>query len=120
MKKPETKLMSAIFYIRYDGRFFEDAQLEESINGVSLREACISAINSCRFSGGPAFRRQVKGVLDLRFGFADGQGHTLEQIGRDFSLSKERIRQIEAKGLRILRHPTRSRALHQYIKDKRQ
>lgn len=119
MRKPETKLMSAIFYTRY-GRFFEDAELEESINGVSLREACISAINSLSLVGGPSFRSRIKRVLELRFGFADGRGCTLQEIGLEFGRGKERIRQIEAKGLRCLRHPTRSRILHHYIKVKQQ
>ena len=54
-------------------------------------------------------------VLKLRFGLEDGQGRTLEQVGREFHVTRERIRQIEAKALRKLRHPTRSKKLKDYL-----
>jgi RNA polymerase primary sigma factor len=54
-------------------------------------------------------------VLEMRFGLNDGQDHTLEEVGQHFGVTRERIRQIEAKALRKLRHPTRSRQLRDYL-----
>ncbi|MEW5717369.1 MAG: RNA polymerase sigma factor RpoD [Chloroflexota bacterium] len=54
-------------------------------------------------------------VLELRFGLADGQARTLEEVGQEFHVTRERIRQIEAKALRKLRHPLRSRKLKDYL-----
>ena len=56
-----------------------------------------------------------KRVLQLRFGLEDGRSRTLEEVGRDFGVTRERIRQIEAKALRKLRHPTRSRKLRDFL-----
>ena len=54
-------------------------------------------------------------VLRLRFGMNDGRARTLEEVGREFDVTRERIRQIEAKALRKLRHPSRSRKLRDYL-----
>jgi RNA polymerase primary sigma factor len=54
-------------------------------------------------------------VLQLRFGLEDGRARTLEEVGREFNVTRERIRQIEAKVLRKLRHPSRSRKLKDYL-----
>jgi RNA polymerase primary sigma factor len=54
-------------------------------------------------------------VVELRFGLEDGQAHTLEEVGKEFGVTRERIRQIEAKTLAKLRHPTRSQRLRDYL-----
>lgn len=54
-------------------------------------------------------------VLRLRFGLDDGRPRTLEEVGRQFNVTRERIRQIEAKALRKLRHPSRSKKLKDYL-----
>ena len=54
-------------------------------------------------------------VLQLRFGLEDGRSRTLEEVGKEFNVTRERIRQIEAKALRKLRHPTRSEPLRSFL-----
>ena len=54
-------------------------------------------------------------VLNLRFGLEDGRPRTLEEVGKEFDVTRERIRQIEAKALRKLRHPSRSKKLKDYL-----
>ena len=62
-----------------------------------------------------ALSERERQVLELRFGLIDGKDHTLEEVSRYFNVTRERIRQIEAKALRKLRHPTRSRHLREYL-----
>jgi RNA polymerase primary sigma factor len=77
-------------------------------------------------AGQQLLREQVRNVLDfltdrerevleMRFGLNDGKDHTLEEVGKMFGVTRERIRQIEAKALRKLRHPSRSRSLRDYL-----
>lgn len=54
-------------------------------------------------------------VLVLRFGLVDGKQRTLEEVGREFNVTRERIRQIEAKAIRKLRHPSRSKKLRDFF-----
>ena len=56
-----------------------------------------------------------KKVLRLRFGLDDGKARTLEEVGKEFNVTRERIRQIEAKALRKLRHPSRSKKLKDFL-----
>jgi RNA polymerase primary sigma factor len=56
-------------------------------------------------------------VMRLRFGLEDGQVRTLEEVGREFGVTRERIRQIESKTLAKLRHPTRSQRLRDYLEE---
>jgi RNA polymerase primary sigma factor len=58
--------------------------------------------------------REAK-VLELRFGLRDGRQRTLEEVGKEFDVTRERIRQIESKALRKLRHPSRSRKLKDFL-----
>ena len=56
-------------------------------------------------------------ILELRFGLVDNNPHTLEQVGRKFGVNRERIRQVEAKALRKLRHPSRANSIRKHIAD---
>ena len=69
-------------------------QMEEILDGLNERE---------------------KRVLVMRFGLEDGMPRTLEDVGKEFNVTRERVRQIEAKALRKLRHPLRSRKLRDYL-----
>lgn len=62
-----------------------------------------------------ALKPRERAVLELRFGLRNGNSRTLEEVGKEFGVNRERIRQIEAKALRKLRHPSRSRQLKDYL-----
>lgn len=92
------------------GDFIEDDEALEPVDAAAreiLREQVQSAL--------AALNERERQVLELRFGLIDGKDHTLEEVSRYFNVTRERIRQIEAKALRKLRHPTRSRHLREYL-----
>jgi RNA polymerase primary sigma factor len=94
----------------YLGDFIKDETMPEPDDAASkqlLREQMRVILKS--------LNHRERQVLEMRFGLKDGQGHTLEEVGQAFGVTRERIRQIEAKALRKLRHPLRSRKLRDYL-----
>ncbi len=92
------------------GDFIEDDEAIEPMDAAAremLREQVQNALG--------ALSERERQVLELRFGLIDGKDHTLEEVSNYFNVTRERIRQIEAKALRKLRHPTRSRHLREYF-----
>jgi RNA polymerase primary sigma factor len=92
------------------GDFIQDDDALEPMDAAAremLREQVRSAL--------AALSERERQVLELRFGLIDGKDHTLEEVSRYFNVTRERIRQIEAKALRKLRHPTRGRNLRDYL-----
>ena len=94
------------------GDFIEDKQVvspAEAVISLNLKEQTDSVLKTLT-------PREEK-VIKMRFGVGEGSEHTLEEVGRDFAVTRERIRQIEAKALRKLRHPSRSRKLRSFLED---
>ena len=94
------------------GDFIEDKVMPsppETVININLREQIGEALKSLT-------EREAK-VLKMRFGLGDGNEHTLEEVGQQFKVTRERIRQIEAKALRKLKHPSRSRKLKSFTDD---
>lgn len=92
------------------GDFIEDKGAENPYDMTAyslLREKITDVLDS--------LTDRERKVLSLRFGLADGYSRTLEEVGRQFKVTRERIRQIEAKALRKMRHPTRIRQLHGFF-----
>jgi RNA polymerase primary sigma factor len=92
------------------GDFIEDSDAVVPVDAASsilLHEQLESVLHTLS-------EREEK-VIQLRFGLLDGHHRTLEEVGREFHLTRERIRQIEAKTLSKLRHPSRSRGLRDYL-----
>lgn len=92
------------------GDFIEDRNVVQPVDGASsqlLKEQITEVLLTLT----PREQR----VLQLRFGLEDGRPRTLEEVGLEFSVTRERIRQIEAKALRKMRHPSRSRKLRDYL-----
>jgi RNA polymerase primary sigma factor len=91
------------------GDFIEDKLMPsppETVIHINLREQIEEALKSLT-------EREAK-VLKMRFGLGDGNEHTLEEVGQQFKVTRERIRQIEAKALRKLKHPSRSKKLKSF------
>jgi RNA polymerase primary sigma factor len=94
----------------YLGDFIEDESVLGPVDAASkqlLKEQLHEILDS--------LSERERKVLEMRFGLNDGQGRTLEEVGTEFGVTRERIRQIEAKALRKLRHPIRSRKLRDYL-----
>lgn len=92
------------------GDFIPDESVIEPVDAASkelLREQIRSVLSF--------LSDREREVLEMRFGLNDGKDHTLEEVGRSFGVTRERIRQIEAKALRKLRHPSRSKSLRDYL-----
>ena len=92
------------------GDFIQDNQVQvpaEAATYSILKEQLVEVLDTL------TDREQL--VLRLRFGLDDGRARTLEEVGRDFNVTRERIRQIEAKALRKLRHPSRSKKLKDFL-----
>jgi RNA polymerase primary sigma factor len=92
------------------GDFIEDADAPVAVDVVSygmMQEQLQEVLRS--------LEEREAAVVKMRFGLTDGQQHTLDEIGREFGLTRERIRQIESKTLSKLRHPSRSRKLRDYL-----
>jgi RNA polymerase primary sigma factor len=92
------------------GDFIEDRQVvspSDAVINLNLKEQTDSVLKTLT-------PREEK-VIKMRFGVGDGSEHTLEEVGQSFAVTRERIRQIEAKALRKLRHPSRSRKLRAFL-----
>ena len=92
------------------GDFIPDEEASEPAEAASfalLREQLDEVLDT--------LTPREKKVLELRFGMTDGRTRTLEEVGKEFNVTRERIRQIEAKALRKLRHPSRSKKLQDYL-----
>jgi RNA polymerase primary sigma factor len=92
------------------GDFIEDRTTLPPADAAS-RQLLKEQIDAVLSSLSPREQR----VLQLRFGLEDGRSRTMEEVGKEFNVTRERIRQIEAKALRKLRHPSRSRRLKDYL-----
>ena len=97
----------------------EDAHLEDFIQdeeaGIPVDEAGRQLLRRELMSVLKSLTPREERVITLRFGLDDGRPRTLEELGKEFNVTRERIRQIEAKALRKLRHPSRAKRLRDYL-----
>ena len=94
----------------FSGDFIEDSALPQPVELAShqlLKVQIAEALDK--------LSERERRIIVLRFGLEDGKFRTLEEVGREFGITRERIRQIEAKALRKLRHPSYSRQLRGYL-----
>jgi RNA polymerase primary sigma factor len=92
------------------GDFIEDDTIVGPVDATSnqlLKEQLHTILNS--------LSKRERAVLEMRFGLEDGESHTLEEVGRAFGVTRERVRQIESKALRKLRHPGYRRKLRDFL-----
>ncbi len=92
------------------GDFIEDESMPEPVD-MAARELLKEQVHNAL----SVLTERERQVLEMRFGLLDGKDYTLEEVGKYFNVTRERIRQIEAKALRKMRHPTRSRHLRDYL-----
>ena len=94
----------------YFGDFIEDEGAESPVNAAAyemLKEKISSVLHTLSF--------REREIIKLRYGIGDGYTYTLEEVGRIFKVTRERVRQIEAKAVRKLQHPVRSRLLEGFL-----
>ncbi len=97
----------------YFGEFLEDYREDDPLFEMNqdMLKARIAEVLS-------ALDYREREILRLRYGLADGYSYTLEEVGKIFSVTRERVRQIETKAVRTLQHPIRSRKLSGFLQDR--
>ena len=99
----------------------EDAHLEDFIRddeaGIPVDEAGRQLLRRELLNVLKSLTPREERVIALRFGLEDGRARTLEELGQEFHVTRERVRQIEAKALRKLRHPSRAKRLRDYLEE---
>ena len=94
----------------YFGEFLEDHREEDPLAEMGhtmLKKRIAAVLDSLEY--------REREILRLRFGLSDGYAYTLEEVGKIFSVTRERVRQIECKALRALQHPTRAKQLAEFV-----